>query len=130
MKPFAPAPPDKRRPKETGKGKATPPRNVGLTGVSGRIYNFDTDGYKVKDEHKEWMHKNIVPFLMAGGSCTLIALTSPRGSDSHNKALSQDRLEAVITFLKGEVKTPFRIATAEALGETVARLHGQKETSN
>jgi hypothetical protein len=106
-----------------------PPRNVGLTGVSGRIYNFDIDGHAVKDEHIEWMRKNIVPFLMAGGSCTLIALTSRKGSDSHNLALSKDRLQAVRDFLEKEVKTPFRVATAEALGETVAKLYGEKETS-
>jgi hypothetical protein len=129
MKPFAPARPDVRNVRPTGDGKATNTRLVGLTGVSGRIYNFDIDGHALKKEHHEWLRKNVVPFLMAGGSCTLTALTSRKGSDSHNLALSKDRLLAVQTFLEDEVKTPFRVATAEFLGESVATLAGEKEGS-
>lgn len=111
---------------KTGPGKVTPLSSMGGT-ARGRLYNFDVDGARLKHEHEVYLRTHIVPALRSGGSVRLIGLASRTGGAEHNRALSQQRIAAVLAFLRGGAGQAFQVAEQEAEGEEGARLAGVRD---
>ena len=66
--------------RKTGPGKARNYKSLpAVPAVLGSLYNFDINGHDLKDQHKEWLDKYVLPVLTNGGSLTIRGLTSTKG---------------------------------------------------
>ena len=110
----------------TGEGKILPYRNTGET-VQAALYNFDIDWAEVKLDHQNWLRQNIFPILRAVGSITLVGQASRSDDEVHNLHLSRNRVNAVLEFLRRNVREPFNIRQIDAVGEGPAAAAGQPD---
>jgi len=95
----------------------------------GRIYNFDISGAVVKEEHRQWLDRNVVPFLKDGGSVALEGFASATGSVMDDKFLSEDRLKNVEDYLRRQAPGPWKVSsrTADGMKEALKETHQWKE---
>jgi hypothetical protein len=95
--------------------------------VTAVLYNFDIAKHELKPEHADWLRRNVVPLLRAGGSMVILGLASPSGPEGFNEPLSQRRIDAVVAFLRKESPNNFKIAFDLAAGEKWARALGVRD---
>lgn len=83
-----------------------------------RLYNFDINVSTLKDEHKKFLHDNVVPALKFSDlhSARLHGSASKSGEDNHNLTLSGSRAEEVRRILTAGGAGP-KIKEVKALGE-------------
>lgn len=109
-------------------------------GVSGRLYNFDTNRHELKPEHQAWLDAKVVPLLADGGEIvSIVGEASPLGSAADNFALSRRRAQAVLDYLKQKatqqrradgVEGPLTFPPAQGAGEGPAGDTGQPDRSD
>ncbi|MGJ4944282.1 hypothetical protein ACQR1W_27195 [Bradyrhizobium sp. HKCCYLS1011] len=95
--------------------------------IAAKLFNFEVGKFAIKPEHSNWLMSVVAPKLRDGGSLTIIGLASRTGSDDFNMQLSQNRLRAVIDFLRRQVPNNFKIALEVAKGERAAMYAGEKD---
>src|SRR5215468_10088274 len=90
--------------------------------TTAKLYNFDIAKFDIKAEHSNWLITVVVPKLRDGGSISIVGLASRTGADAFNMTLSENRMHAVINFLRTQVPNGFQIGFEIALGERAAWL--------
>jgi hypothetical protein len=103
--------------------------------VRARLSGFHIDSAGLLSKHRSWLDNHVVPVLAAGGSLTVFGFASRTGSDAHNLALSGRRAEAVLKYLRNNVRAPFPfriprpfgVSTVAGLGESSAKADGHKD---
>ena len=86
----------------------------------GRIFDFDINGWELKKNQTDWLDINVVPYLIAGGSATLEAMTSSHGSLDWNQELSEKRLAEVKDYLSKHAPGRWALRSSVASGKTKA----------
>ena len=88
------------------------------------LYNFDIDGFDLKEEHKDFLRLEALPTLRAGGSVSVIGLTDRKGSSAHNQWLSEQRAAKTVGFLREEAANGFNVNQSTGFGEAAAVREG------
>lgn len=116
--------------RDTGLGKVRllpiPPADTKTT-LAASLYNYDIDGDTPKPPHEKFLVENVVPLLeIPGVVIVLRGLASRTGSDAHNLALSQRRIDKVKAFLRKHGPANVQVAPTAA-GEADAAAAGQAD---
>src|SRR5262245_8361996 len=114
----------------TGPGKVQllpiPPSETTMT-LRASLFNFDVDGDTPKPEHDQFLVDNVVPLLeIPGVVVRLRGEASRSGSDAHNLALSQRRVDKVMAFLRRRGPATVQV-DRQAVGEADAAAAGQAD---
>lgn len=114
----------------TGSGKVQmlpiPPAEPTMT-LRASLLNFDIDGDTPKSEHERFLVDNVVPLLeIPGVVVRLRGVASRSGSDAHNLALSQRRVDKVQAFLRRHGPANVQV-DRQAVGEADAAAAGQAD---
>ena len=117
--------------KETSKNGFVFPRSENPKGAF--LADFDIDGAKLKQDHKDWLDENVVKPATAKGSTAggwhieLAGRASKSGSDGHNMWLSDQRVRAVQSYLDSKMAgLPFMFIP-RVLGESAPIDAGEYE---
>ena len=92
-----------------------------------RLQYFDVSQANLKEEHKNWLRRNVVPLLKGNGSISIVGLSSRSGKAAFNKALSMKRANAVRSFLEECLLSCFPFDLVDGLGESLAEEMGQED---
>ncbi|AQQ06412.1 hypothetical protein B0E33_24830 [Roseibium algicola] len=92
-----------------------------------RLQYFDVSQANLKEDHKNWLRRNVVPLLKGNGSISIVGLSSRSGKAAFNKALSMKRANAVKTFLEECLLSCFPFDLVDGLGESLAEEMGQED---
>lgn len=92
--------------------------------VCGQLSNFEVNKSTLSKDHKAWLDRHVVPILEAGGSVTLVGLTSRTGSPEHNEELSRERAKSVLVYLRTQAGNSFNHLISLGLGEAPATARG------
>jgi hypothetical protein len=104
-----------------GKGEIRPaPRSF-------LLFNFDIDGDNLKEEHKAFLRREVLPSLRGGSRASIIGLADRSGTAGHNQTLSTKRVVRTIEFLRAELPGGLNLKQAEGFGEKVAELEKFKD---
>jgi hypothetical protein len=108
--------------KKTGPGKITTSSAVPVGGVRASMHNYDIDGSDIKPEHTAFLNASVIPILNgADARCWLQGSASHSGSDAHNMALSQKRVDGVVAYLVSRGVARNRLIPS-AIGESGASM--------
>jgi hypothetical protein len=99
----------------------------GPNGITAKLYNFEIGKFDIKTEHFNWLIAVVVPKLRNGGSISIVGLASRTGTDAFNMKLSENRLHAVLNWLRAAVPNGFQVGIEVAVGERAAWLAGVKD---
>lgn len=92
-----------------------------------RLQFFDISQSNLKEEHKAWLRRHVVPLLQGNGSISVVGLSSRSGKAAFNKALSKKRAIAVQLFLEETMQKSFPFDLVDGLGESLAEEMGQED---
>jgi hypothetical protein len=95
--------------------------NTNSSFLIARLYNFDTDGHKLKPEHIEWLDRVAVPRMQNASGMYVLGMASRLGRDEHNRRLSRRRKDEIVNYLSNKVTRKVTIHSDWA-GESYA--HG------
>ena len=109
--------------------KATGPGKSRVDGNHVLLFNFDIDGTVVKSEHRTALIKDVVPELKAGRDFEVIGMADRLGDATYNRALSQRRIDAVVTVLRSLVSPELSPSLTAFSGETPAQQAGEADGS-
>src|SRR3954454_18419537 len=104
-----------------GKGEIRPAPHSFL------LFNFDIDGENLKEEHKAFLRREVLPSLRAGNRASIIGLADRNGAAEHNQTLSTKRVVRTIEFLRAELPGGLNLKQAEGFGEKVAEQEKFKD---
>lgn len=89
-----------RRRHRTGPGRTTTDPRVPAGGVHTVLTNWDIDSDELKPEHRDYLDRAVIPILAGHDArAWLKGSASHSGSDEHNLALSERRVNAVAAYL-------------------------------
>lgn len=95
--------------------------------TTARLQFFDVSKSTLKEDHKAWLKKTVLPLLQRGGSISLVGLSSRSGKAAFNKALSIKRANAVKDYLENALKMNFAFDLIDGYGEELAESLGQAD---
>lgn len=119
--------------KPTGRGKVALYPPVGAE-THALLYNFDVDSESLKQDHVDFLQRQVIPTLAAGGNVVVTGMCSRSGSIAHNLKLSRQRAKQVVDFLGrrtniGRVSSSEVIFASQGVGEGAAAVAGSKDGS-
>lgn len=89
-----------------------------------RLYNFDVDSSELKQEHLDFLNKQVVPDLSdnPGARVAVVGTASLSGESGHNEVLSEKRAKAVMDYLasKGIAASKFKPGGPIGVGDAPA----------
>jgi hypothetical protein len=94
------------------------------------LYNYNTDGNLLKDEHKEWIDTKLCPLLDGyARHVKLIGTASKVGDAQHNKNLSLQRARRVKNYLlsKGFMEAQVPGEEMRAAGSSLSKSKGPND---
>jgi hypothetical protein len=118
----------KERTKNMGIGKISVRSTKPLVAL---LYEFDVASPLLKPQHRDWLEKNMIPYLTPPQAVFIIGLASRTGPDGFNMTLSSSRAQNVEKALQdlaganGRRLPNLRIRIA--LGEEAARIAGMAD---
>jgi hypothetical protein len=114
-------------------GRVADLSNSGM--IIGHLLGFAIDSAALHSKHRAWLDTHVVPVLAGGGSVTINGSASRSGSAAHNLALSKRRADAVLAYLRRNVRrhvsyrmgSDFSVNEVAGSGERPAEFVGQKD---
>jgi hypothetical protein len=83
------------------------------------LYNFDVDGSELKEQHKDFLHKQLVLdfAINTEARVTMVGQASLSGESNHNEVLSESRAKSVRDYFvsKGVAQKQFRPKPGEVI---------------